>query len=145
MATCSCHHHHSISCSLATAMAVASGSSASGAALASGDLALACAAPTRAPLEAPGCHRPRTHIVSTALLTGPLRSQPHHLRRSCLVKQLNHRTRTFLRHPHKVQQLSFAMSPQWHSRMLQLHQSDANSTQNLYPVGAVFVSFIKGK
>jgi len=32
-----------------------------------------------------------------------------------------------------------------YSRMLQLHQRDANSTQNLYSVDAVSVSFIYGK
>lgn len=103
-----CCEKVTISCGLgAAAMAMASGSSASGAALASGGLALACAAPTRAHLAAPGCRRPRTHIASTALL------KRGHLR-LCLAKQWNRPTRTFLRHPHMVRQLSFAMSRQWH-------------------------------
>jgi hypothetical protein len=50
---------------------------------------------------------PRTHIASTALL------KRGHLR-LCLAKQWNRPTRTFLRHPHMVRQLSFAMSRQWH-------------------------------
>lgn len=115
-------------------MLVSLGSSAS--ALFSGGLALACAAPTRAPLEARACRRPvhtatiqticfLTHIHTALELQywSPRRRiesitlflQCHLKHLLCLAKKLHLQTEIFSQHPHKVRQLHCSMTPgPWH-------------------------------